>query len=225
VVLVARDPARLAEAAARVGSAARALPADITSLADTRRLAGDVAATEGRLDVLINCAGQFELGPAVEAGPEVAERLVRVNYLGAINTIHALLPLLRAGRRRSIVNVSSLAGKVAPPFMAAYAGSKFALAGYTHALRQELRPEGFHVGLVSPAPVDTPMIQGRIRTRYYPLPPGIGVLTPEAAGAAIFRAVERRSADRTLPARLSPLARVGQAFPLVVDGVYRLMGR
>lgn len=225
VVLVARDPARLADAAAGLGGAARALPADITSLADTRRVAGEVAATEGRLDVLINCAGQFEVGPAEEAGPELAERLVRVNYLGAVNSIHALLPLLRAGRRRSIVNVSSLAGKVAPPFMAAYAASKFALAGYTHSLRQELRPEGFHVGLVSPAPVDTPMIEGRIGTRYYPLPPGIGVLTPDATANAIFRVVERRSADRTLPARLSPLARLGQAFPLLVDGVYRLMRR
>lgn len=225
VVLVARDPARLADAVASVGGAARALPADLTSPADTRRIAEDVAATEGRLDVLINCAGQFEVGPAEEAGPALAERLVRVNYLGAVNAIHALLPLLRAGRRRSIVNVSSLAGKVAPPFMAAYAASKFALAGYTHALRQELRPEGFHVGLVSPAPVDTPMIEGRIGTRYYPLPPGVGVLTPRRTAEAIFRAVERRSADRTLPGRLSPLVRFGQAFPLLVDGVYRLMKR
>jgi len=188
-------------------------------------MAEEVAATEGRLDVLINCAGQFEFGPAEEAGPEAAERLVGVNYLGAVNCIHAFLPLLRAGTRRSIVNVSSLAGKVAPPFMAAYAGSKFALAGYTHALRQELRPEGFHVGLVSPAPVDTPMIQGRIGTRYYPVPPGIGVLTPEASADGIFRVVEHRYADRTLPARLSALARLGQAFPLLVDGVYRLMRR
>jgi NAD(P)-dependent dehydrogenase (short-subunit alcohol dehydrogenase family) len=223
VVLVARDPERLAAAVESVGSAARALPADITSLADTRRIAEDVAAHEGRLDVLVNCAGQFSVGPAEEAGPELAERLIRVNYLGAVNVIHACLPLLRAGPRRSIVNVSSLAGKLAPPYMAAYAASKFALTGYTHALRQELRSEGFHVGLLSPAPVDTPMIEGSVGTRYYPLPPGIGVISAEAAGAALVRLVRRRSSDRTIPGRVSPLARLGLAFPLLVDAVYSLM--
>jgi short-subunit dehydrogenase len=146
-----------------------------------------------------------------------------VNYLGAVNMIDAVLPLLRLGGRRSIVNVSSLAGKLAPPYMAAYAASKFALTAYTHSLRQELAPEGFHVGLVSPAPVDTPMIRGRVRTRYYPLPPGIGVLTPEATAKEIFRLVLFRTTDRTLPGRLSPLVRLGQAFPRLVDGVYALM--
>lgn len=225
VVLVARDAARLAVAVEGIGSAARAVPADITVPADARRIADDVAAREGRLDVLINCAGQFDVGPADEAGAELADRLVRVNYLGAVNVIHATLPLLRAGRRRSIVNVSSMAGKVAPPYMAAYAASKFALAGYTHSLRQELRTEGFHVGLLSPSPVDTPMIEGRVGTRYYPLPPGIGVLTADTVAAAIVRLVRRRSADRTIPGRLSPLVRLGQAFPLLVDAVYALMRR
>jgi NAD(P)-dependent dehydrogenase (short-subunit alcohol dehydrogenase family) len=225
VVLVARDPERLVAAVEGFGDGARAFSADITSRDDTLRLAREVEASEGRLDVLINCAGQFEVGPVEEGGPELAERLIRVNYLGAINTIHAFLPLMRRGHRRSIVNVSSLAGKVAPPYMAAYAASKFALAGYTHALRQELGPEGFHIGLLSPAPVDTPMIEGRLGTRYYPLPPGIGVLTPEATATALVRLVLQRSADRIIPRRISPLVRFGQAFPLLVDGLYALIRR
>lgn len=225
VILAARDPARLATAVAEVGGASRAISADITSREECARLAGEVGRVEGRVDVLINCAGQFEVGPVEEGGAELAERLVRVNYLGAVNATHALLPLLRRSYRRSIVNVSSLAGKVAPPYMAAYAGSKFALAGYTHALRQELREEGFHVGLLSPAPVDTPMIAGRVGGRYYPLPPGIGVLTPEATARALLYLVLHRKADQVVPARVSALVRFGQAFPLLVDGVYALMRR
>jgi NAD(P)-dependent dehydrogenase (short-subunit alcohol dehydrogenase family) len=223
VILVARDEGRLGAAVEALGGGVRAIRADIGSREDAARVAEDVAREEGTIQVLINSAGQFEIGPAEEGGPELAERLVRVNYLGAVNMIHAFLPLLRLGGRRSIVNVSSLAGKLAPPYMAAYAASKFALTAYTHSLRQELAPEGFHVGVVSPAPVDTPMIRGRVRTRYYPLPPGIGVLTPEATAKEIFRLVLFRTTDRTLPGRLSPLVRLGQAFPRLVDGVYALM--
>lgn len=221
VIVAARDPERLAAAVAEVGGDTRGVTADFTQPEQVRALAADIAAAEGRLDVLINSAGQFEVGPAEQAGPEIAERLIRVNYLGAVNAMHAFLPLLRAGRTRSIVNVASLAAKIAPPYMAAYAASKSALGAYTHALRQELRAEGFHVGLVSPGPVATPMIEGRVRTTYYPLPPGIEVIAPEVAAKAILRSVRRRIPDMVVPGKLSAVLRVGQAFPLMVDRVYR----
>lgn len=221
VILAARDPDRLAAAVTAVGGDTRGVAADFTQPEQVRTLAADVAAAEGRLDVLINSAGQFEVGPAEQAGPEIAERLMRVNYLGAVNAMHAFLPLLRSGQRRSIVNVASLAAKIAPPYMAAYAASKSALGAYTHALRQELKGEGFHIGLVSPGPVSTPMIEGRVRTTYYPLPPGVEIISPEVAARAILRAVRRRVPDMIVPGKLSAVLRVGQAFPLMVDRVYR----
>lgn len=225
VVLAARTAETLQAAAGAVGPRARAVVADLADMASVRALADDIAAREGRLDVLVNCAGQLEIGPAEAGGLEVAERLLRVNYLGAVAAIEACLPLLRSGGRRSIVNVSSVAGKLAPPFMAAYAASKFALTGYTHALRQELAPQGIHVGLVSPGPVDTPMIQGRVRTRYYPLLPGVPVITADEAAAAIVRCVRRRSAEVVAPWHMGGAARLGLAFPRAVDLAYRLGGR
>src|SRR5690606_41158550 len=103
-------------------------------------------------DVLLNSAGQLALGSAEESAPELAERLMRVNYLGLARTVAATLPLLRAGSRRSIVNLSSFAGKLTPPFWSAYCATKFAVQAYSHALRQELRPEGIHVRIVLPGP-------------------------------------------------------------------------
>jgi short-subunit dehydrogenase len=174
----------------------------------------------GRLDVLINCAGQLEVGPAAKLGVAVAERLIRVNYLGAVATIHGCLDLLRRGQAPVIVNVASMAGRIAPPYMAAYAASKFALAGYTHALRQELRPEGIHVGLVLPGPVDTPMVTGRLGGRYYPRLRFVPVLDADQVAQAIVRAAAQRLPEVVVPRRLAVAARLGSAFPKLVDWLY-----
>jgi NAD(P)-dependent dehydrogenase (short-subunit alcohol dehydrogenase family) len=224
VFLVARNPERLRDAELAIGGDARGIAADLArpdgaaaALAEMQR-----AGAKG-LDVLANCAGQLEVGPAAEGGPEVATQLMDVNYLGTVRAIDAALPLLRRGRRRSIVNVSSMAARVAPPFMGAYAASKFALNGYTYALRQELRPEGFHVGLVHPGPVMTPMIEGRINTAHYHLPPGIPIVGPERVARAIVRLIERRQQDCTVPGWLGPATRIAAAFPASVDLLYRLV--
>jgi short-subunit dehydrogenase len=223
VVLAARDAPKLREAAAGI-SGARAVPADVASEESVARLVRDLESTEGRLDVLLNCAGQFEVGPAEELGVEGAERMIRVNFLGAIGLTHALLPLLRRGERRSVVHVSSIAGLITPPYFAAYGASKAALTAYVHALRQELRADGIHIGLVFPGPVDTPLIAGKVRTRYYPLPRGVPMVSPERIAADIVRVVERRISERTVPRRLSGLLRVGRAYSPLVDGYYRLLG-
>lgn len=201
------------------------LVTDITNPNDVRQMAEAIDRKAGRLDVLVNCAGQLEVGRADELGLETTERLLRVNYLGAVATIHACLPLLRKGQEPVIVNVSSVAGKLAPPFMAAYAASKFALNGYTHALRQELGPEGIHVGLVLPGPVNTPMIRGRLGGVYYPLPPGVPTVEPEQVAEAILALIKRRMPEIIVPQRLSAPARLGSAFPRLVDRVYARIHR
>ncbi|MFZ5828058.1 MAG: SDR family NAD(P)-dependent oxidoreductase [Bacillota bacterium] len=217
--LVGRDPERLGRVAEDL--AATAICADLADPAQVAAVAAEVEHRAGRLDLLINCAGQLEVGRAEQLGVEAAERLIRVNFLGAVGVIHACLPLLRRGRAPAIVNVSSLAGRLAPPYMAAYAASKFALSGYSHALRQELRREGIHVGLVLPGPVDTPMVRGRLGGTYYPLPPGTPVLTAGRVARVILAVAEHRLPEVLVPRRLAGAARLGSAFPLLVDRLYR----
>lgn len=213
--LVGRNLDRLQRVAGELR--ATAICADLSDPAQVGSMAAEVERQAGRLDVLINCAGQLEVGRAEELGVEVAERLMRVNYLGAVSVIHACLPLLRRGREPVIVNVSSLAGRLAPPYMAAYAASKFALSGYSHALRQELRRESIHVGLVLPGPVETPMVRGRLGGAYYPLPPGTPVLTADRVARAIRTVIEQRLPEVLVPRRLAAAARLGSAFPALVD--------
>jgi short-subunit dehydrogenase len=223
VVLAARDASRLEVAAAGIPGA-RAVSADIGDDGAPERLLEELERTEGRMDLLLNCAGQLEVGPAEELGVETAERLMRVNYLGAVRLTHAALPLLRRGSRRSVVHVSSSAGLITPPYFAAYGASKAALTAYVQGMRQELRSEGFHFGLVFPGPVDTPLIAGKVRTRYYPLPRGVPMVTAQRTARDILHLVERRRSERTVPRRLTALLRLGRAYSPAVDGYYRLLG-
>lgn len=216
--LVGRNGDRLQSVARDLS--ATAVCADLSDPAQVGKMAEEVGRLAGRLDIVVNCAGQLEVGRAEQLGFEVAERLIRVNYLAAVGVIHACLPLLRRGTDPVIVNVSSLAGRLAPPYMAAYAASKFALSGYSHALRQELCQEGIHVGLVLPGPVDTPMVHDRLRGDYYPLPPGTPVLTAMRVARAIRAVAEHRLPEVLVPRRLAVAARLGSAFPALVDRFY-----
>lgn len=225
IYLVARHAGRLETAARHVGGDVHTLAADLTNCRDVARLAETLERSEGRLDLLVNCAGQLEVGPAQSLGADAAERLLHINYLGAVRTIEACLPLLRAGQRRSIVNVSSIAGRLAPPFMAAYAGSKFAFTGYTLALRQELRQERFHVGLVFPGPVDTAMTEGLVGGEHYPLPLMVPVTRPDTVAKAVLELVRGRKAEITVPGRLGLVTRLLAAWPGLTDLLYRRLPR
>ncbi len=210
-----------------VATALQATPliADIADPDDVKAMIETVRNRVGCLDVLVNCAGELAVGPADVLGPEAAERLIRVNFLGTVAVIHACLPLLRMGRDPVIVNVSSIAGKMAPPYMAAYAASKFALNGYSHAIRQELGPEGIHVGLVSPGPVDTPMVHGRLGGVHYPVPPGVPVLTADRIAAAVQSVIDQRLPEVIVPRRVAAAVRLSAALPGLVDRLYARLVR
>lgn len=219
VWITARNREKLEDAAATLDGVS-CFPSDVTRPETLTALAERIRDREGRCDVLVNSAGQLELAPAAESAA-IAERLIQSNYLGVVNTVAAFLPLLRAGERRSIVNLSSFVGRLSPPYFAAYSASKHALQAYSHALRQELAPEGISVSLVLPGPVESPMTEDRLRTPMYPIPLGVPILTPDQVADAILESVFRRARERSVPKYFSPLLRLGSALPAIVDRMYR----
>jgi NAD(P)-dependent dehydrogenase (short-subunit alcohol dehydrogenase family) len=112
----------------------------------------------GRIDVLVNNAGFAQIGAIEEIGLTDVQAQFDTNLLGTIRMIKAVLPVMRRQGSGRIINVSSVVGQVAPPYMGVYATSKFALEGLSEALREEVRPFGVDVSLVEPSYVKTSLV-------------------------------------------------------------------
>lgn len=141
----------------KAGDGFELLQLDVTSDASVAACVAAVAErTGGRIDVLHNNAGTGVLGAAEEVTPEEALRLFQVNFFGVMRVTNAVLPAMRARRAGTVINMSSSGGVAALPFAALYCATKFALEGYTEALRHELRPFNVAALVVAPGPVHTP---------------------------------------------------------------------
>ncbi|MGK5555051.1 SDR family NAD(P)-dependent oxidoreductase [Actinomadura kijaniata] len=164
VALVARRKDRLEALAAEIeaaGGTALAVEADITDRDLAEGAVRQVLERFGRLDILINNAGLMLLGPVVGADAEEWDRMIAVNLQGLLYTTHAAVPhLLRAAqedprRVADIVNISSIAGRVATSGYGVYNLTKFGVNAFTESLRQELAQRHVRVGVLEPGAVET----------------------------------------------------------------------
>lgn len=138
------------------GGAAHVVPADVTVADEVRQAIESTVAHFGKLDILIASAGLSMRAYFDDSSLEAMERVMRVNFFGTLYATHFALPHVKK-TRGSLVAISSLTGKRGIPSYAIYGASKFAIQGLYDAMRLELKPEGVHVGVVSPAFVDTPL--------------------------------------------------------------------
>jgi len=164
VTIAARRADRLAELAdeiTRAGGRALIHETDVTDPAQARAMVETTVHDLGRLDIVINNAGVMLLGPIENAPMEEWERMVHLNVLGLLYTAHAALPhLLKAaeiGPRRvaDIINISSVAGRVARRGSGVYNLSKFGIGAFSESLRQEVTGRHVRVALVEPGAVST----------------------------------------------------------------------
>jgi NAD(P)-dependent dehydrogenase (short-subunit alcohol dehydrogenase family) len=144
----------------RAKASSRLTPVQI-DVTDTASIAATVKTVEesvgdAGLSGLVNNAGIAVPGPLELVPLETWRRQLEVNVLGQVAVTQAFLPLLRKARGR-IVNISSVSGGLAMPYMGPYAASKHALEAITDALRFELRPWNIHVSAVEPGPIETPI--------------------------------------------------------------------
>ena len=116
--------------------------------------------SHGPIDVLINNAGVMYLGITEAFSVAQAKEQMETNYFGAIRTMQAVLPSMRAARAGLIINTSSLVGQISPPFFSTYSATKHALGGYVQGLRYEVSPFGVDIALVQPGPFGTGLLGG-----------------------------------------------------------------
>lgn len=113
---------------------------------------------EGPVDVLVNNAGIMYIGLTEAYSLAQAQAQMNTNYFGAIRAMQAVLPAMRKTGSGLIINVSSIAGRVAVPFFGTYCATKHALEAYSQSLRYELAPFGVDVALVEPGPFGTNLL-------------------------------------------------------------------
>ncbi|MFW3168527.1 SDR family NAD(P)-dependent oxidoreductase [Geodermatophilus sp. CPCC 206100] len=160
LVLLDRDADGLATVARGIGAAHPGLPVtthrvDLSDAADTRRVADVLVTGHPEVTLLVNNAGVALGGRFDQVTLEEFEWVQEVNLRAVVRLTHALLPTLKAHPGSHLVNVSSLFGLIAPAGQAAYATSKFAVRGFTEALRHELAADGVGVTCVHPGGIRT----------------------------------------------------------------------
>ena len=155
-----RDPARspeLSSLALQDGLQITVIPLDVNDDASVMAAVRAVIRARGHVDVLVNNAGVGQLG-SIEAMPLATFRdVMETNYVGALRCIKAVLPGMRKRMQGRIINVSSVAGRLAMAGQSAYAASKFALEALSESLAAEVRPFGIRVNIVEPGVIATPI--------------------------------------------------------------------
>lgn len=154
LVVTARREAKLQQLCDEIdpsGKSIRALVGDITDATVRSALVQDCVGAFGGLDLLVNNAGIGAVGPFSSADPARLEKILQVNFMAPVELIREALPVLAEGRNPMIVNVGSVLGHRAVPNKSEYCASKFAMHGFSDALRAELAGREIDVLLVSPS--------------------------------------------------------------------------
>jgi len=157
-----------------------------------RAAVNEVIQKEGRLDVLINNAGRGMMGPLEETSSEQLQQLFQTNLFGLIETIKAVLPVMRKQGGGHIINVSSVAGFLGLPYRGPYSASKAAVMIISETLRYELYGSGIEVTNICPGDIATDIASGRI---YADVPPS----SPYYAEYQRILAETDKEVDKGLP--------------------------
>ncbi|WP_416838917.1 SDR family oxidoreductase [Haloferax sp. DFSO52] len=152
VYATARNPADIETLGERGANIATL---DVTDQGDVDRVVDRIVDEQGRIDCLVNNAGYGQMGPLEDVPTEMVHKQFDVNVYGPHRLIRAVLPHMRSQGDGTIINVSSVVGRVSFPGGGVYAGSKFALEAMTDALRAEVEEYGIDAVLVEPGPVET----------------------------------------------------------------------
>jgi NADP-dependent 3-hydroxy acid dehydrogenase YdfG len=195
VALAARRGDRIQELAERItqdGGRAIAVPTDVGEEEQANAFVARAHAELGRLDVLVNNAGVMLLGPIENAPTEEWRQMIHANVFGVLYCTHAALPIMRAQGSGHVVNVSSVAGRVARQGSGVYNLTKFGVGAFSESLRQEGVQMGVRVTLIEPGAVATelaghnrPEVLEQMAKRFA----GVAPLAAEDIASAILYAI------------------------------------
>ncbi|QID16249.1 SDR family oxidoreductase [Nitrogeniibacter mangrovi] len=218
VVLANRDVESLQALVAELqvhGGRVLALPVDLADPQGPARLVSEAIDRTGGIDILINCAGLQNFGFLADESPEATAALLQVNTVAPMLLTRALLPHLLAAGQGQIVNVGSIFGSIGFPCFASYSASKFAIRGFSEALRRELADTGIRVTYVAPRFTRTPFNSGVVTRMAEALK--MNQDDPEAVATSVVAAIERDGTDQYLGWPEKLFVRINAVLPRLVD--------
>jgi short-subunit dehydrogenase len=220
VLAAARKEDLLQELAQKVranGGVLETVHADVTSPADRQKMLAAAQHHFGGLDILVNNAGIGATGHFADGNPEHLRQIFEVNFFGLTETTRLFLPLLKRGQSPAIVNISSIAAKRGIPARADYSASKFAVQGFSEALRAELAKDGIDVLVVCPGLTQTNFSKNMLQQKALVQLDHRRGMTSEQVAQATLRAIARGKNEvcLTMPGKL--IALVSRFMPWLAD--------
>jgi short-subunit dehydrogenase len=222
VLLVDRDEAALGRARARLaryGDRVGTLSADLTSAADRQRIRDEAAGWRGGVNVLVNNAGINHFRMFEDQPPEQLDLAIAVNVLAPMHLCQGMLPQLRRQPQACILNTGSVFGAIGYPGYAVYSATKFAIRGFTEALRRELADTSVRVHYVAPRATRTGINTSAVERMNAEL--GVAMDPPELVAKAVCDMLAGGRAEAVLGWPEKLFARVNGVLPRLVDGALR----
>ncbi|MGL6076949.1 MAG: SDR family NAD(P)-dependent oxidoreductase [Fimbriiglobus sp.] len=222
VLAVARKQAdleALAEEVRATGKSLEILRADITVPEDRAAMVEAMQARFGGIDALVNNAGIGATGTFMDSDPEVLRRIFETNYFGTVELIRAFLPSLKLGVKPAIVNISSVLGKRGWPGRSLYSASKFALVGFSEALRAELCRDNISLLIVSPGLTQTNFSKNLLERKARIQMDHMRGMTAETVAEVTLNTLAKDSQDVTLTRLGRWLVLGNRLFPGLIDRI------
>jgi short-subunit dehydrogenase len=195
------------------------LRADVTVADDRQAMADAMTRLFGGMDVLINNAGIGATGHFADATEDRLRQIFEVNFFGLAELTRVCLPVLKAGTRPAVVNVSSIVGKRGLPGRSEYSASKFAVQGLSEALRAELAIYGVDVVVINPGLTQTNFSSNMLERKSRLKVDHMRGMTAEQVAVATLRAVANGKNEVTFTAQGKLLVFVSRFFPRLVDRI------
>jgi short-subunit dehydrogenase len=213
--------AELAQEAKAAGHSLQTVRADVTVPAERQKMADEAMRLYGGLDVLINNAGIGATGHFADASPDRMRTIMEVNFFGLTETTRVCLPLLRQGKTPAILNISSIAGRRGIPARSDYSASKFAVQGFSEALRAELAKDGIDVLLVNPGLTQTNFSKNMLEQKAKVQMDHLCGMTSEQVACKTLDALAAGRNEVTLTLKGRLLVLFSKFWPSLVDRVTR----
>jgi short-subunit dehydrogenase len=207
------------------GVRAIAVPTDVSLRDDCRRLLETAERELGAVDVLVNNAGYAIFDAIEEARPEELEAMMQTNYFGAVWCTQAALPAMLARGSGTIVNIASIAGIMGFARMGGYGATKFAMIGYSEALRDEVLGRGVRVALVCPGTTETDFFIKAERGKMPGASRLILAVRPAQVARAICAAADDGRYRRILPIGATLYMRLKELLPRTAHFFMRRVSR